>query len=117
MAWFFQLSFDPSSQATLDRLATSIGLLVTAIGKGTSAMTALKDSADALVSVIGGAITEIGELAANIKNLTDKLAAAGNQAEIDAVTAELTEAAANLKTAVDGAASALPQPASAPPTA
>lgn len=109
MAWFFSLSFDPAAQAQLDRLTTSIGLLVTAIGKGTSAMTALKDSADALVSVVGSAITEIGELAS-------KLSAATNQDEVDAVIAELNQAGSSLKAAIDAAAPALPQPASAPPT-
>jgi len=82
-------------------------------------MTALKDSADALVAEVRDAITEIGQLATSVKDLTDKLnaaLAAGNQEEVNAVTAELTQATADLKVAVDGAASALPQPASAPPT-
>ena len=113
MAWLFQIGFDSSSQAALDRLSTSLGLLTTAIGKVNTTMTALKDSADALVAEVHAAISGIGELAAEVKDLTDKLAAAvaaGNQNEVTAVTAELTQATGDLKAAVDAALPATPPP-------
>jgi hypothetical protein len=99
MALTISVRFDPASQAALDRVSSSLAILTTSIGKAATTMSALKDSADALVAEVNAAINEIKDLA---DRLTAALAA-GDPAEVAAVTAELTQAQASLKAAVDGA--------------
>ena len=109
------VTLDSNAQGTFDRLSVALNNLTVAISQSGRIMSALTDSANALVAEIAEAITEIGTLSASIKDLTDKLAAAvaaNNSAEIAAVTDELTKATTDLKTAVDAAAAAT-QPAPA----
>ena len=116
--WDWTVSLDPASQGALDRNSQTNALILAELARIRKLMTALKDTADLAVAEMAGAAAELrsfveyaGQLAANIKDLADQLAAVqgGANAEEEAVVmAALTQATEELKTAMEQAAAALP---------
>jgi len=113
----FQFSFDPSAQATLDRLTVAIGLLtaaiqqqgrntLTAIDNLTAELTKFTTTEATLATAVQAVVTALQNDATQIANLTAQLAASSDSAvqalvpQFDAVATKLSTDAATLQGAV-----------------